>query len=69
MNCPCGGHTVTAKSKSGAVTLRYERCGSCGRCGRFELCVSDRRFACGEVARRAFQDDQLLNRLTTRSEA
>lgn len=68
MNCPCGGFTLSAKSKNGAATLRYERCGSCGRCGQFELRVSDRRFASGEVARRAYQDDRLLTRLTTRSE-
>ncbi len=42
MGCECGGFTARAKEVRGGAVLRYERCGTCGRCGRWVLAVHGR---------------------------
>lgn len=60
MACPCGGLTVKDGAKRRGVSLRWERCGSCGRCGKFRLQAGGQVISRGEVARRSFADDSVM---------
>lgn len=68
MACPCGGLTVKDQARRRSALLRWERCGSCGRCGRYRLRVAGRIAAHGEVARRAFGDDAVVALTARRTE-
>lgn len=61
--CPCGGVTIPAKEKKLNAVLRYSRCGACGRCGAWELHMCGQRLCRGELARRAFNDDHLIEQM------
>lgn len=58
MMCPCGNATSPRKEVSGVASLKYERCGACGRCGQFDLHVGGDVVAQGEPARSLFRDYQ-----------
>ena len=52
IGCPCGGFTVSASERNPGLVLKYERCGSCGRCGRWRLHQDGTLVTEGEQARR-----------------
>lgn len=58
--CPCGSLTTPAQSRRNGSVLRWQHCGSCGRCGNFELRIGVNRVAKNEVARRVFRDTAAL---------
>lgn len=66
-SCPCGGFTLKQKAKRDGLTLRYARCGACGRCGGFSLRAHGITLTRGEVARRAFGDVKMTERLVSRA--
>lgn len=64
--CPCGNMTSAAQARSAGAVLRWQQCGSCGRCGSFELRVDGVQVARGRVARRVFADAAALERVRKR---
>lgn len=64
-SCPCGGFTLKQKVKRDGLTLRYARCGACGRCGGFKLKAHEITLTRGEVARRVYGDEQMTERLVS----
>ncbi len=66
MNCPCGGQTARRYERRGNATLHYIACTTCGRCGQYRLDVQDQAVAEGEVARRAYLDERVLDQIRRR---
>jgi hypothetical protein len=64
-SCSCGGFTLKQKTKRDGLALRFEWCGACGRCDKFTLWAQGIVLTRGEVARRAFGDEHLTERLVS----
>ena len=73
--CPCGG-AATPKSSSKRkkqVSLDWVQCGACGRAGGWRMYRTDecsnngrRLVAKGQIARRAFNDDKVVDQVLRR---
>lgn len=55
MICRCGGTGMAYREKYGNALLRWKQCGSCDRCGYFELTIAGLRVETGEAARLAYR--------------
>ena len=60
--CSCGGFTVGRQAKCGAHVLKWEACGSCGRCDAWRLHSEGGLLAHGQDARRRFLSEQAAKR-------
>lgn len=56
MICECGGRTIGQVAREDELTLRWEECTCCGRCGGFRLKIDGQDALLGEAARRSFRD-------------